>query len=76
MSKTVNVLTLKNEAEAGLMESILETEGIPYMLKSYHDSAYDGLYQLQQGWGHIEAPEEYKERILELYRERNGRQEP
>lgn len=72
MGKTVKVLVLENETEAGLMESILESEGIPHMVMSYHSSAYDGLFQLQQGWGHIEAPEEYKERILELYRDRGG----
>jgi hypothetical protein len=68
MSKTVKILDLRNETEASLMESLLTEADIPHMVKSYHDSAYDGLFQMQQGWGHVEAPEEYREKVLELYR--------
>jgi hypothetical protein len=33
-------------------------------MQSYHDSALDGLFQGQRGWGHIEAPEPFKDEIL------------
>jgi hypothetical protein len=36
------------------------------MLRSYHDSAYDGLFQTELGWGHIEAQSEYRDRIEEV----------
>ena len=63
------IITLNNEVEARLLESILQECNIPYLLKSYHDSAYDGLWQIQMGWGHVEAPSEYKEEILRLYKD-------
>jgi outer membrane protein assembly factor BamE (lipoprotein component of BamABCDE complex) len=61
------ILILENEMEAQRFSSILEKEGIPHVVRSYHDSVYDGIFQSQRGWGHLEAPEEYKEQILALY---------
>lgn len=55
---------LDNEIQAQLLKSVLTDEEIPHMVRSYHDTALDGLFQGQYGWGHIEAPPEYKERIL------------
>ena len=62
------ILTLENEAEATVLESVLDQEQIPYILISHHDTAYDGLWQTQRGWGHIEAPEKYRNKIISLYR--------
>ncbi|MFH1220963.1 MAG: hypothetical protein V1694_10990 [Candidatus Eisenbacteria bacterium] len=63
------IQVLRNEIEAHLMEQALTEQDIPFRLRSYHDSAYDGLYQAQKGWGHIEAPESCKEEILAIYEE-------
>ena len=63
------IQVLRNEIEAHLMEQALAEQDIPFRLRSYHDSAYDGLYQAQKGWGHIEAPESCKEEILAIYEE-------
>ncbi len=57
----------KNEIEAMLLDEILTEKQIPHLIRSYHDSAYDGLWQTQSGWGHIEAPEEYTDEILRTY---------
>lgn len=59
-------VTLDNEIEAGLMESILKERGIPHRMRSYHDTAYDGLFQAQKGWGIIDAPESHLEEIKEI----------
>ena len=67
MSKTEKIVVLKNEIEARLLDEILNEKNIPHILRSYHDSAYDGLWQSHSGWGHIEAPAEFKEEILEIY---------
>jgi hypothetical protein len=67
MSETIKILTFLNEIEAMLLDEILNEKGIPHLIRSYHDSAYDGLWQLQSGWGHIEAPEEYKDDILSIF---------
>lgn len=69
MSNTVKILAFKNEIEAMLLDEILTDKEIPHLLRTYHDSAYDGLWQNQSGWGHLEAPEEYKEEILQVYDE-------
>jgi hypothetical protein len=65
----IKILVLNNEFESKLLDEILNDKQIPHLIRSYHDSAYDGLWQLQSGWGHIEAPEEYREEILKTYSE-------
>ena len=68
MENTEKILVLENQIEAKLMEEILTEKNIPFIIRSYHDSAYDGLWQVQSGWGHIEAPPKYKEEILKVYK--------
>jgi hypothetical protein len=63
------ILVLRNEVEAHLMEQALTSQGIPHLVRSYHDSAYNGLFQTQKGWGHIEAPADRKEEIKAIYQE-------
>lgn len=66
MRNYVKAEVLNNEIEARLLSSLLEEEEIPHYLRSYHDSAYDGIFQAQLGWGHVEADPGYHERIREL----------
>jgi hypothetical protein len=63
----VKILALNNEFEARLLDEILTEKNIPHIIRSYHDSAYDGLWQMQSSWGHVESPEEYREEILEIF---------
>jgi hypothetical protein len=67
MSKQIKILMFRNEIEAMLLDEILTEKQIPHLIRSYHDSAYDGLWQSQTGWGHLEAPEEFSEEILRTY---------
>ena len=53
----------KNEIEAMLLDEILTEKHIPHMIRSYHDSAYDGLWQTPTGWGHLEAPRSIQTRL-------------
>lgn len=48
-------LMLQNQVEASLLHGILEQDGVPHYIRSYHDRAYDGLWQLQEGWGYVET---------------------
>lgn len=57
---------LENEIEARLLDSILNERNVPHLITSYYDTAYDGLYQTQKGWGYISAPEAYFEEIKEV----------
>jgi hypothetical protein len=63
----VKILALNNEFEAKLLDEILTEKSIPHIIRSYHDSVYDGLWQMQSSWGHVEAPVEYREAILATY---------
>jgi hypothetical protein len=47
----------ENEAVANAIKSVLEEHGIHAEIKSFHDTAYDGLFQSQYGWGLIRVPE-------------------
>ncbi|UCH01179.1 MAG: hypothetical protein JSU78_00900 [Deltaproteobacteria bacterium] len=60
------VATLENEIEARLLDSILNERNIPHLIISYYDTAYDGLYQTQKGWGYVSAPEAYLKEIKEI----------
>ncbi len=48
----------QNDAEAAAIKAILEEQGISAEIRSYHDTAYDGLFQSQYGWGMIRVSEE------------------
>ena len=67
MPDIIKILVFRNEIEAMFLDEILTERQIPHLIRSYHDSAYDGLWQLQSGWGHIEAPEEYRDEILTIF---------
>jgi hypothetical protein len=69
MNRTVRILVFNNEFEANLLSEILKEKNVPHIIRSHHDSAYDGLWQVQSSWGHIEATEEYREVILKTYNE-------
>ena len=63
----VKVLVFNNEFEARLLDEVLNEKNIPHIIRSYHDSAYDGLWQMQSSWGHVEAPPEFRDEILETF---------
>jgi len=62
----VKIITIDNEIEALLVDSILNEREIPHEMRSYHDAAYDGLFQTQKGWGHVSAPDRYASEIEEI----------
>lgn len=65
------ISVIENESQAQVLHQALEDRGIPHLIKSYHDSAYDGLFQLGAGWGQIDAPDEFKAEILSIIQELN-----
>jgi len=67
MDKTVKILVLNNAIEANLLDGLLQERNIPHVIRSYHDSAYDGMFQLQYGWGQLDAPEEFRDEIISIY---------
>jgi len=65
-SQLVGIAVLENAIEAQLIGSILDQRQIPHRLRSYYDTAYDGLFQLQKGWGKLYAPQSHKQEILQM----------
>jgi hypothetical protein len=66
--RLVKILELQNDIEANLLDAVLTDKQIPHVIRSLHDTAYDGLMQAQTGcWGWVEAPEEEREAIASLY---------
>ncbi len=69
MENFKKILVLENEIEAQLLDLILKERNIPHLIRTYRDTAYDGLFQAHKGWGHIEAPLKYGEEIKEIYQD-------
>jgi hypothetical protein len=60
------IAIIGNIIEAQVLESVLTQRGMAFRLRSFHDTAYDGLFQLQKGWGAIYAPAALKDEIIEI----------
>lgn len=58
------IAVLDSEVQAELLDGVLSGQDIPHFMQSYHDSAYDGLFQAQRGWGHVAAPAQFRDEIL------------
>ena len=65
----VKIIVLDNAIEAQLVESVLSEREIPHLIRSFHDTAYDGLFQVQKGWGEISAPSHVKHEIVDIVNE-------
>jgi hypothetical protein len=63
------IINLSSEIEAIRIKEILDINEIPHIIRSFHDSAYNGLFQTQYGWGVLEADEKDEVRILDLLKD-------
>lgn len=63
------VAVVDNEVEAERLDLELNNQKIPHVLRSFHDSALDGMYQLSRGWGEVEVPTELKEEVLSILKD-------
>jgi hypothetical protein len=61
----IKVAVLENAIEAQFLSSMLAQDDIPHRVRSYHDTAYDGLFQFQKGWGEIYSPPDFRQHILD-----------
>ena len=60
----VKIAVLESVIEAQLIGSILSDQKIPHRIRSFYDTAYNGLFQFQKGWGELQAPKPYKQELL------------
>ena len=61
MARWVKAGIVENRFEGDRVSQGLKEEGIPFLIKSFLDTAYDGLYIPQKGWGAVLVPENFKE---------------
>jgi hypothetical protein len=57
LQKMKTLLHPIDDAEALLFENILLENNIPVEVVSNHDTAYNGIYQMQKGWGVLKVAE-------------------
>ena len=65
----VKIAVLENAIEAQLVGSILDERGISHRMRSFHDTAYNGLFQMQKGWGQLYADRSHEPEILQIIKE-------
>ena len=56
------ITVAENKFEADLITQTLQQEDIPCMIRPYHDTAYDGIFIPQKGWGAVMVPEALEEK--------------
>lgn len=49
---------VENRFEGDRISQVLREAEIPFMIRSFLDTAYDGLYIPQKGWGMVMVPED------------------
>lgn len=67
MGRWVKAGIVENRFEGDRISQALHQVGIPFLIKSFLDTAYDGLYLPQKGWGAVMVPKEFSkeaERII------------
>ena len=47
----IKLITLDNRFQADLLTDALGKREIPFLVREYKDTAYDGLFVTQKGWG-------------------------
>lgn len=66
MDEIIDITILDDDVVAMLLEAELKERGIPHFMVSYWDVAYDGLFQMQHGWGVVRAPQTFRDPILRI----------
>jgi hypothetical protein len=65
----VTVKVAENAFEADRLRAALEQEGLTVLVRSFEDTAYDGIYVAQKGWGYVEVPRTEQERAERIVRD-------
>ena len=60
---------VENRFEGDRISQALSEAEIPFLIKSFLDTAYDGLYIPQKGWGVVMVSEKHKEEAERLVSE-------
>ena len=69
MGQWVKAGAIENRFEGDRISQALQEAGIPFFIKSFLDTAYNGLYLPQKGWGVVMVPEKHQEEAERLISE-------
>ncbi len=64
--KMLRVSIVANQFEEDMVSQALEEKGIPFLIRRYSDTAYDGIFIPQKGWAAVMVPDEYRERARDV----------
>lgn len=64
--ETIPIYKFDNVVEAMAIKAMLEENNVPCVVTSFEDLAYDGMFQVQKGWGMLQVFEGDKEKTEEL----------
>jgi len=64
--KIINIYMPNNPVEAEAIKALLDEKNIYCVIHSFHDSAYNGIWQAQTGWGVVRIYEKDKIQAEEL----------
>ena len=62
----ITVYTLQDQVDASVIKSALEGEGIKHVIRTFIDSAYNGIFIPQRGYGEVLVEESDAPRAKEL----------
>ncbi len=62
----LRVSIVANQFEEDMVSQALEEKGIPFLIRRYSDTAYDGIFIPQKGWAAVMVPDEYRERARDV----------
>ena len=70
------LITLDNQFQADLLTDALGKAAIPFLVREYKDTAYNGLFVTQKGWGTVMVDEarfgEAEEMVRDLFDQTQG----
>ena len=62
----LNVYTLKDQVETSVIEAALREAGVKFVLRTFTDSAYDGIFVPQRGYGQVLVENNDRQRAEEI----------
>ncbi len=62
----LSVYTLKNQVEAQVIEAALRQAGVKFVIRTFNDYAYNGIFIPQKGYGQVLVESEDRQRAEEI----------
>ncbi len=67
ISEFTKAADLDNRFIADLIINAMNIERIPHIIKTHLDTAYDGIFTMQKGWGVLLVPKKYVKKASDIF---------